>query len=244
MNLMESPQLQPTYKNSINKIEKPIVEKLKSKYGNSKVLNIIVLSEENITKFYVYERNNINTINNYNDKRPYSIKKIQNVYLDYKSDPRLVLPNLEKFTPLIKTKYSSLSDYMLSSDNKKYITVDLDYVWYTGKSWKGFELTTFYVSFRNKSHAESLVSKMNRRPSWQGKSGAHAMRKILNSAKDLSINYFMVCINTLGRVGSRIKEDGNVYYFPLTDFNISTLESGKPPSNAIFSTYKEFLDFL
>ncbi len=100
------------------------------------------------------------------------------------------------------------------------------------------------MDFFNYSRASELVSKMNRRPSWQGPNGAHALHKIVDSASDLGIDYYLVCVNTVSKVGSDLKTSGNVYFFQLDHDQIKLLTDGKPPKNAEFCSFNEFLDWL
>jgi len=238
---MSAAQTVPTYGIATGKSEEPIVKELVIKYGLENIVWPIILSQDNSTKTYLYERNSKNRINNRDDVRPKSESHIPDTFIDYESTPRVIEPWRSELEHAIDECYSCSYDYIISSP---YSTVDLDYVWTTSSGWKGFELTTFYVEFINKDRAANLVSKINRRPSWQGPNGAHALYKIVDSSEDLSIDYYMVCVNTISKVGSSIRTDGNVFYFPLTRTQIDRLSSGQPPIDAEFCSFDDFLEWL
>src|SRR5690606_11917267 len=125
-----------------------------------------------------------------------------------------VNPPLPLFDAFLSRPFENSYAFILQQDS--YSTVDLDYVWHTGDGFRGFELTTFWVPFTSEAEARRVVSMMNRRPSWAGPNGAHAMRKIALAAADLNVEYYLVCANTVGRVGSALNINGNVLLFPLT----------------------------
>lgn len=85
---------------------------------------------------------------------------------------------------------------------------------------------------------------MNRRPSWSGPNGAHALLKVAAAAQDLNIEYYMVFANTIGKVGSALKTNGNVLYFPLTVDAVNFLSRGQVPPNAIFCSFQNFMNQL
>ena len=234
-------QATPTYTLATGKPEEPIVKELVYKYGFSNIAWPIVLSQGERTLAYVYEKNKRNDINSESDLRPESNLGLTSFFIDYTSEPRRVLPSTDFFTDFIDPKYNCSYDYIL---NSPYETVDLDYVWYTGRIFKGFELTTFYVNFDSHDLARNLISKMNRRPSWQGPNGAQALRKIIDSAFDLRIDYYLVCVNTISKVGSDIKTNGNVCLFRLNHEQINRLERGLPPTETEFLSFAEFLEWL
>lgn len=238
---MAAAQTVPTYGIATGKSEEPIVKELVLKYQLENIVWPIVLSQNSSTKTYLYERNSKNIINNIDDVRPKSKSGISETFMNYASNPRIIAPYRNELSEFIDMRYSCSYDYITTSP---FSTVDLDYVWHTPAGWKGFELTTFYVEFNNKDRAANLVSKINRRPSWRGPNGAHALYKVVEASSDLSIDYYMVCVNTVSKVGSDIKTDGNVFYFPLTNSQIERLSKGLPPSDAEFCAFDDFLEWL
>lgn len=235
-------QTNPTYSIATGKPEKPIVDALINKYGETSISWPIILNNDIKTIAYYYEKNNQNKINTQEDIRPKSKKNIPSFFIDYTLETRIICPYDKFFKPFVEEQHSCSYDYIPTS--KYYSTIDLDYVWFTGENFFGFELTTFWVPFTNKAKAEDLISKINRRPSWKGANGAHALRKIVDSAEDLNIEYYMVCVNTVSKVGSAINTDGNVYFFRLDHKQIDRLEEGAAPLNAVFCTFQEFIDWL
>lgn len=238
---MSAAQTVPTYGIATGKSEEPIVKELVLKYKLENIVWPIVLSQDSHTKTYLYERNSKNRINDIDDVRPVSKSGIPDTFLNYESKPRIISPHRDELEHLIDECHSCSYDYII---NSPYSTVDLDYVWNTEEGWKGFELTTFYVEFNTKDRAANLVSKINRRPSWQGPNGAHALYKVVEASEDLSIDYYMVCVNTVSKVGSNIRTNGNVFFFPLTRSQIDRLSSGRPPADAEFCSFDNFLEWL
>lgn len=234
-------QTNPTYELATGKPEKPIINELIRKYGASNVSWPIVLIQNDRTVAYLYEKNKKNTINLEMNSRPGSRSHLLSYYLNYTKTPRESLPYKKVFEDFLAPQYSCSYDYVI---NSPFSTVDLDYVWYNGSNFKGFELTTFYVNFSSHEKALDLISKMNRRPSWQGEEGAHAFHKIVDSAVDLGVDYYLVCANTVSKVGSDLKTDGNVCLFQLTHEQVDLIERGKAPENSIFMSFSNFLNWL
>ena len=237
------PQAIPSYINSIGKIETDISINLSRKYGYKNILNIICFGKiiNNRTAFYILEKNEINVgFKNL----PKSKKNIPFVFLDLKSGTRKLYPNYKELQFLIDDEYKSLMEFTLSKKNNDYYTIDIDYVFKGLNSWKGFEFTTFYMPFKNKYEAERLISKINRRPSWKSIHGARSLKRIVNDCEDLDIDLYMVCANTLGKVGSKLNLAGNCYIFKLSIDQINNLEKGKPPTNGILCPFKEFIEVI
>lgn len=234
----------PRYPYATGKAEKPIVDALVAKYGANALTWPIALSQTGTgaTQAYLYERNATNQVNAQGDVRPRSVSGLPEHFLDYTSTPRLVAPQATFLQPFMAAQYSNSYEFILQQQT--YSTVDLDYVWHHGHGFKGFELTTFYVEFTSEAEAKRVVSMMNRRPSWQGPNGAHAMHKIADAAVDLNVDYYLVCANTVGRVGSVLNTNGNVLFFPMTHASINALSNGQVPANATFCTFQQFLAWL
>jgi len=235
-------QATPSYGLATGKPEKPIVDALIDKYGHQSVVWPIALSDTTSTLAYIFERNSNNLINSEDDTRPKSNSGVGEFYLDYTARPRLVIPDDPFFSKFIEPQFNNSYDYILSPICGGYSTVDLDYVWHNGKIFRGFELTTYWMNFSSEAEAKRLVSTMCRRPSWGGPKGAHALHKVAAAAQDLNIEYHMVFANTLGKVGSDLKTNGNVLYFPLTAAAVNLLSKGQVPDNAIFCSFHTFIN--
>ena len=237
-------QAAPSYPYATGKAEKPIVNALVAKYGANALTWPIALSQTatGATQAYLYERNATNQINAQGDIRPQSASGLPEHFLDYTSTPRLIAPPAGFLQPFVAPQFSSSYEYILQQ--QVHSTVDLDYVWHSGNGFKGFELTTFWVEFTTEAEARRVVSMMNRRPSWRGPNGAHAMRKIADAAADLNVDYYLVCANTTGRVGTSLNTHGNVLLLPLTHASINALSNGHVPPNAVFCTFQQFLAWL
>ena len=54
-------QTQPSYRHVIGKIEPPIAKALVEKFGKENVSNIIIFSEFDKVKYYIYESNELNS---------------------------------------------------------------------------------------------------------------------------------------------------------------------------------------
>lgn len=235
-------QAKPHYLEATKTSDPIIVKELCERYGYNNVIWPIVLSKNETTICYYYERNFDRLINSKDDNRPSSSEHRDCFYIDFTVNPRLIFPRNELFVPFIDAKYKCSYDYIIDSP---YSSVDLDYAWKRkNDKWVGMELTTFYLNFINQSKAEDLIMKFNRRPSWQGKAGAHALRRIVAAAEDLGIEYYLVCVNTVSKVGSEIKTNGNVYFFRLNNKQIDKLVEGEIPKNAVFCSFGDFLEWL
>lgn len=236
-------QTNPSYLYATGKCEKPIIDALVQKYGASNISWPIVLLENDRTAAYLYEYNGKNQLNHLMDSRPGSRSKVPSYFLNY-AGRRWAEPAEPFLADFLRQPYSCSYDYILDPSSP-YSSVDLDYVWYNGRNYKGFELTTFYVPFSSSEKALNLISKMNRRPSWKGENGARAFHRIIDSAEDLGVDYYIVCANTVSRsIGSELETNGNVCLFRLTHDQVNLLEKGKKPENSEFMTFQQFLDWL
>jgi hypothetical protein len=237
-------QNKPKYPHVTSIANPVIVNALERKYGTKNVIWPIVLIEGERIIGYLYERNDQNAVNAERDHRPISKAGLPSFFLDYTTMPRRIIPAASFLEPFMAPEYRCSYDYITSSDNSLYSTVDLDYVWANGESWKGMELTTFKVEFVDREKAEKLIRKLHKRPSWQGPEGPHGLRKIVETSGDLGIDLFMACVNTVGGVSNQYKTDGNVYWFPLNLNQINRLVNGELPDNARFDSFSAFLQWL
>lgn len=234
-------QTKPKYPHVTSIANPVIVHALERKYGTKNVIWPIVLIEGEQIIGYLYERNDRNPVNAEQDCRPISKANLPSYFLDYTTMPRRIIPAPQFLKPFMKPEYRCSYDYIT---NSPYSTVDLDYVWLPGSEWKGLELTTFWVEFKNRKTAEELIKKLHKRPSWQGPKGAHGLHKIVEASGDLGIDLFMACVNTVGKVSNQFKTDGNVYWFPLSHDQIDRLKAGCLPVGASFDSFSAFLQWL
>lgn len=235
-------QASPSYTNATRASDPIILKHLIAKYGANNVVWPLVLSANDKLICYVYERNRYRGINSSTSNHPSSA--IPSCFIDYTSNPRTISPKLDILEPFIQPDYLCSYDYIVSTP-LPYSTVDLDYVWKDGENqWRGFELTTFWKPFTDAREAERLVRQINKRPSWRGPDEAHALRKIVAAAEDLKIKYYLACANTVSKVGSDLKTDGNVYFFQLNNKQIDNLEKGAQPDNPKFCSFKDFIKRL
>lgn len=238
-------QAKPTYEYAVGKSEKPIVDELIKKYGFFNVTWPIVLIKDNMTYAYLYERNSKNRLNRLMDSRPGSKSHLLSYYLRFDKSPRYYIPKADFLKPFIQDEYNCSYDYILKATQSPFSTVDLDYVWYNGSSYKGFELTTFHMDFSSHKRALELIAQIGKRPSWKGIEGPKAFHKIVDSAEDLGVDYYIVCANTVDKkIGSNLKTDGNVCFFPFTHEQVDLLQKCKAPINSRFMTFQEFLNWL
>ena len=236
-------QTTPLYRAATGKTEKPIVDALVGKYGLSNVTWPIILAKNGQIEAYLYERNRNNGLNSLMDSRPGSRTHLPSFYLEYSPRGNWCEPDDGSLKDFLDRKYTCSYDYICEGGHP-YSTVDLDYVWYDGFRFRGFELTTFYMPFTDHDRALELISKMNRRPSWKGAGGAHAFHRIVDGAADLGVDHYMVCVNTTDRVGSELKTDGNVCLFRLTHEQVDRIEKGKKPVDSRIVTFGQFLGWL
>src|SRR5450830_661998 len=234
-------QVNPTYVNATSAPDPVILGALTRRYGSENVVWPIVLMKDNMTISYLYERTSKSAVNSRSDNRPISSSGVAQYYLHYLADPRVIVPSNPQLEPMISRRYGCSYEYVTGS---QYVTVDIDYVWRKGGLWKGMEVTTFWSEFTTQARAEELVRTLNRRASWAGPEGAHALHSIVNAARDLAIDMHMVLINTIGKVGNSLKTDGNVYMVPLSHPQVDRLAERRTPSDGSFGPFGSFLDSL
>lgn len=234
------PQTPPNYPYMTSLSNDFITTYLVNKYGFHNVIWTIVWMKRDESRAYLYERNELSKINHPDDNRPNSKSGLKNVFIDFTKE----YPNqgVNENSKIINEDYQNSYEYVLQNNDTN--TVDLDYVWFDGKKWKGIELTTWYVPFESKDKALELIKKINRRPSWKGSKKAHGTKKIVLASRDLQVDFKMLCVNTKGGVSNDILEDGDALIFPLTIDNIELLLKGKEPSDVEFGALKDILKQL
>lgn len=233
-------QTPPKYPHMTSLSNDFISDFLVNKFGFNNVVWTIVWMHAGELSAYLYERNGLSSINHPDDMRPISLTDLKNVFIDFTEE----FPNsmVREAPPMLSGKYSNSYEYVLESKTDS--TVDLDYVWYDGQHWKGIELTTWYIAFDNEATALRLIKTINRRPSWKGVNRAHGTKKIVYAAQDLSVTFFMLCVNSKKGVSNDIIEDGNALLFPLDIENIELLLNGKEPQNYKFGKLNELLSLI
>lgn len=237
-----SPQMFPNYQYMTSVGNKHIVQPLIDKYGFRNVIWPIVIIKDNAVELYIYEKNLAFDLNNENDNRPVSSTNLGSYFIDYTTDPRIILPPFTELDPFVSNTFKCSYDFILTRSD--YASVDIDYAWLTPNGWKAIEATTVWMPLSNKQEAERLVRMFTKRPSWQGSNGPHGIRKLISAVNDLSLNYYMVVVNSVNKVSNDIKTNGNAFWFRLTDLNIDRILSGYAPENSLFGTYNDFLEWL
>lgn len=237
-----SAQAKPTYGYMTSVPNQTIKNHLITKYGlNNTIWPIVLIKDDNINA-YIYEKSSFNDINSEDDRRPSSNSGKSSYFIDYTSNPRKIIPSNPMFNNFIDPKFSCSYEYMI--DSPDYSTVDIDYVWNNNKRWIGIETTTFYMEFHSKTRAEELIGYMHRRQSWQGPAGPHGMEKIVQACNDLNVELYLVCVNVISKGSTIFKEDGNVYWFKLTNDQIKRLFDGKKPIDGKFDNFQNFLSWM
>lgn len=235
-------QMQPNYPLMTSSVNEIIIKPLIDKYGEENVVWPIVLIANDQIDSYLYEVNKECTINLETDNRPISQSGKLSYSTDYRDQNRILKPSSTKLNELISNEYESSYKAILKSE--VFNSVDLDYVWKNNNGWKGLELTTMWMPFKDLNETERLIKMMHRRPSWQGSNGPHGIRTLIDASVDLNLDYWMACVNTKDRVSNNLKTDGNVYRFPLTHANVDRLLKGEAPLNSHFDTFDEFINWL
>jgi len=234
-------QTTPNYPHMTSLSNRIVLEKLIEKYGYENIVWPLVWMEGEPTMWYTYERIDLSDVNSKGDSRPVSKSGLSSHFVDYLSNPREIVPANPALNESVDLKYKCSYEYVIGS---KYATVDIDYAWLKDGSWRGLEFTTFWKDFSSRAIVEDLTIKMNRRPSWQGQAGAHGIRKLIEAANDLGIEYYLVGVNTTGGVSNNIKTDGNYFSFRLTHEAIDNILAGRLPDGYNFGKFSEFLDWL
>ena len=236
-------QVEPTYNHMTSRANPVILEHLGQRYGSDNVCWPIAWLAGSSIQFYTFERTKYCDINTPSGKRPSSITSKSCHIVDYLATPRRIDPHNPVLIPSIQKGFERSYDYV--QQQSAFNTIDLDYVWFTGRVWIALELTTFWFRFDTRAIAEDKVCKMNRRQSWRGKEGPHGLLSQIEAARDLNCHhYIMGCVNTPKGVENKILTDGNAYWFNLDKNQVGLLVKGKVPNNAKFDTFGNFLESL
>jgi hypothetical protein len=235
-------QMKPRYPFMTSAVNELFTNPLISKYGEKNVIWPIVLIKDDKINSYLYESSEHCLINKANDSRPTSESNKNSFNIDYRDSPRKIIPASNELEELTKDEYTCSYDCVVNSPTIS--SVDLDYTWFDGDKWNAIELTTLWVPLSSKSEAERLGKMFTRRPSWKGNKGPHGMRKLIDSASDLNLNYWMVCVNSVKGVSNSIVTDGNAFRFPLNHTNIDRILNGQAPNDSVFSKFSELIEWL
>ena len=234
------PQNQPIY-GDMASCTNPIIQSyIKETYGKDNLCWPIVWLKEDQIIWYTYERTRKCDTNQPSTNKPSSLAGKSSYFVDYLSNPRVMVPLKKELLPSIGPMYNCSYDYIPTSE---YNTVDIDYVWKKTESWVALEFITWHKRFTSVEEAERLISFINRRPSWQGPAAQIAIKKQIDAAKDLGCKYTMGCVNSEG-VSNKIVTDGNAYWFELNTNQLDRLLNARVPEGAVFGTFKQFLNSL
>jgi len=237
-----SAQMKPSYQHMTSSVSQAFTEPLIRKYGSRNVIWPIVLSSDEQIHSYLYEVNNRSNINEIGDNKPISNMGIEHHFIDYTENPRVIQPPKQDLEKLILPVYERSYDAIPGSEH--FSSVDLDYVWYNGENWKSLELTTVWMKLSSNEEAERLVRTFNRRPSWQGQHAEHGIRRQIEAAQDLNLDYWMLVVNSRDGVSEEIVTNGYVYGFPLTNDNVDRIIRGEAPENSRFGSFHLMIDWL
>ena len=229
----------PLMTSSVNRvISNPIIEK----YGFENIIWPIVVIKDNKIHSYLYEKSDFCNINSIDDNRPSSISFKKTFFIDYTKQELKIYPKSNDLLEFVAKGMKCSYDRDLSMTS--YNTADLDYVWKVNNKWKAIEFTTLWMPLFSKAESERLVGLFNRRPSWKGSNGPHGMRKLIDAAHDLDIEYWMVCANSKKGVSNNIITSGNSFWFKLTHDNIDRILKGYPIVNSHFGSFTDLIDWL
>lgn len=235
-------QMSPSYPFMTSQVNEIFVNPLVGKYGFENVIWPIAIVEKNLINCYIYEVNSTCSINSKDDNRPSSKANLINYFVDYTSEPRVIIPPFEKLVPFIDNSFQCSYDFIVKSD--EFQSVDIDYVWFNKSYWKAIELTTVWKPLSSKEEAERLVKMFNRRPSWGGASGAHGIRTLINASVDLSLDYYFVVVNSKDGVSNNLDTNSNAFWFPLNHENVDRILQGHAPINSEFSNFSDLTNWL
>jgi hypothetical protein len=235
-------QMAPNYPFMTSQVNDIFVKPLIGKYGFANVVwPIAIIKEEKIAS-YIYELSDICKINDNKDSRPTSKSGIGNYFVDYANSPRSISPAIKGLEPLIEEKYSCSYEFVLQSN--VYSSVDIDYAWFNKDNWKAVELTTVFMPLTSQKEAERLVGMFNRRPSWKGQNGPHAIRKLIDASNDLNLDYYMVVVNSEKGVSNQLVTTGNAFWFKLNHANIDRILAGQAPNESTFGSFNDLINWL
>ena len=230
-----------------NSVPDFILEALVNKYGERNVISPQVISRLDTNRIiaYAFERSEKTSFNSPDDLRPESHGGIQQFFVDYVSDPRVINSQVDpSLLSMISPEFNSVDDFMRSHAQSNFSAADIDVVWFNGEFWRGLEITGWYMPFEDRTRTEELVSTFNRRATWRGTNGPIALYKEIEAAEDLNIRLGILCLNTIGNNTGIYREDGNGYLFRLTNDQIGLLQRGQSPRDARFLTVSRILELL
>lgn len=237
---MSRQQTKPTYGQYIGAGDEKVLMPLLDKY--SKVLNPIVMTNiVDNNQVYMYEESvDAITLDSLPESRLGNVSALLN--FDNKS---FECSDETNFPMSEIMSYDQTYDFIQNSSVAiDYRTVDIDYLWERLSGWKMIETTTFFVDFDDIATARRIVATMNRRPSWQGTTGAYAWKILTVFAHDINAEAYVVCMNSKSKWDYSIKDESNAYVFPLTIENIDRISSGRCPLNDRLINYQSFIEWL
>lgn len=72
----------------------------------------------------------------------------------------------------------------------------------------------------------------------------HMMKKLIEAAGDLDLDYWMLVVNSKKGVSNDIKTDGNAFCFRLNRNNLNRLMKGKAPKDSYFGSFEEVVGVM
>ncbi len=169
-------------------------------------------------------------------------------YLDYLQENRSITAltgqSWQPGSIVISKEFHSSYDFIVSQQNQRYNTIDIDYVWEHSEGYRGLELTTFYEPMNDLARARYLVGEfIKKRP---GRPGAHQFTILARVAEQLGIAFRLVFVNVKGKNSTEIETAGNVFVIEIDSDMARTLHGGKfpPQEKTRFQSWTSWLATL
>ena len=241
----------PIYPNAIGKTPGFLLDRLLQRYGQENVVWTVVIGRQggvNETVAYLFERNATNQVNRPDDNRPVSRSGIPNVFLDYTASERQLSANAPReLEQLLDREFRSSLEFINKGGGRYYFTVDIDVLWRTDKGWRSLEITTFYSLFYSEQRAEFLSTEIHKRTTWKGPAGPIGMRRTVQATEDLGATKYLLMLNSTGgpnHPNQGYLSNGNAYWFPLTQDQITRIVRRQVPIGGQFGTVSQLLEWV
>jgi hypothetical protein len=244
------PQPRPTYPGMTTVQSEHILERIRTRHGIASTCWPVIFyrSEDLQPSYLTFEINKSNSTNRGLTTRFFDSGQLPEFIINYLPPRRYILPLTKAQWPdppgeeIIRSTYSSTYEYVMSSQNSVYNTIDIDYVWRsTTNEYFGLELTTFWVPMNTVETAKRLVGQFIAKRT--AVANAHQFRLLAEVAEMQQIRLNLVFLNV--RKGTNeIITNGNVFVIPINRETAEQLHGGYFPKDYKFGSWRAWLASL
>lgn len=228
-----------------------LLDRIRERHGASNVSWPVIFYDPGDLhlNWLTFETNQHNSTNSGLAKRFFERGQLEEFAINYLPPQRYILPLTSAKWPdppgqqIIASEYFSTYDYLVSSQNSNFNTIDIDYAWRTQTGeYRALEISTFWKPMSTLEYSKHLVGQFIKKRA--AVKNAHQFKILADVAVIQEITYRLVFVNVLGKESNEINTSGNVFVIPITCENASRMHAGQFPLDFRFLPFQEWLKSL